>query len=107
VPSCPAPSTPTISSITENTAELNWTAGLNEIEWEVIYGTSGFDPNTMGTIINVLTNPHITLNGLNDSTNYELYVKSVCSLGNSSQLIGPITFSTPCMSTTIPYLMNV
>lgn len=92
IPSCPKPSALTSFSIGIDTANITWTNGLNDSIWIVQYDTTGF---TLGTGNNVVSqNDTLTLSGLSQDTDYDVYLKSICHVGDSSVWIGPISFTT-------------
>jgi len=95
-PSCPAPTDINIGEITEDTVEVSWTAGGNESQWEVIYGEAGFNPETAGES-EVVNTTEVTLTELSPETDYEVYVRAICTNLNSD-LAGPETFTTDEMS---------
>ncbi len=101
---CPRPTDLTITGGTDTTAILNWTENGVATEWEVVYGVSGFNPNTAGT---VLTDddgtPGITVTGLTANTLYDFYVRSICGVGEQSALVGPTTYNTGCGISTAPF----
>ncbi len=93
--SCPRPSALAANNITDNSADLSWTAGNTETTWEVEYGFSGY---TFGTGIStgiISTNPY-ALTNLLPASDYDYYVRAVCGAGDSSLWAGPFTFTTPC-----------
>lgn len=100
---CPAPTNLEISNISDNSADVTWTVGDAETEWEIIYGTTGFDPLTEGTTVQVSGTPETILTGLSASSYYDVYVKAVCGVGNESSLVGPVNFATNCGVITAPY----
>jgi hypothetical protein len=76
---CPAPTDVAVSNITTTTADVSWTPGSSETEWEIKYGSAGFDPNTTGiSVTDNDGNPTNTLNGLTPNTNYDVYVRAIC-----------------------------
>ncbi len=89
-PSCPVPSTLTISAITPMSAVATWTAGGAETSWLVKYSA----PTT--TAIAGPT-PSYTMAGLTPSTNYSVQVKGICAVGDSSIWTVVKTFATPCL----------
>ena len=103
LPACSEPSYPVITagSITTSSAEVSWTNGYNNTQWEIVVQPIGTGvPTTPGII--VTTNPY-TLTGLNSSTRYEVYVRAVCSASLQSTWAGPINFITVCTTQPIPY----
>src|SRR5690606_12475010 len=102
-PTCPDPSGLTVNSLTENTADITWTAGGTETEWEIEYGITGFTPGT-GTPI--ADNDGVlgeTLTGLTANTTYDVYVTAICGPGDESGQVGPESFTTlapPCLEVT-------
>lgn len=103
LPACSEPSYPvvTVGSITTSTAEVSWTNGYNNTQWEVVAQPIGTGiPTAPGIIVN--TNPY-TLTGLDPSTRYEFYVRAVCSASLQSAWAGPTNFITVCTTQPIPY----
>ena len=105
-PSCPKPTQLAVTGTTSSSVTLSWTPGNEETEWEIVYGTPGFDPTLEGTTIqNVTTNP-CTVSNLTHSTQYEFYVIAVCSATDHSYLSNSITQATDCGAITAPYTEN-
>jgi hypothetical protein len=97
VPNCPAPTAPTAGTLTNTTAQVSWsTTPSAGSTFTVIYGLTGFDPNTAGTSITGITGTSTTLTGLSPSTTYCFYVQQVCGgFNGSSTRVGPACFTTP------------
>jgi gliding motility-associated-like protein len=97
---CFTPTTLTANNVTTTAADLGWANPAGSTSWEVavIEATASFT----GTGTVVTTNPyHVT--GLNASTSYVFYVRSLCDpTGNNSGWAGPFSFST----TQIPADLN-
>ncbi len=103
IPSCLNPTIPTASSITNVSAQLQWIANAGEVEWDIKYGTPGFNPASEGTLISgIFDNPY-TLTGLAPSTTYAYFVRAVCDSSSTSPWEGPISFTTLCNPFTIPF----
>ncbi len=101
---CPAPTNLTVSNITTSSADLSWTAGDAETEWEVLWGPAGFDPSTEGTLVSDDDGTlGVTLSGLTENTPYDYYVKSICSSSSSSDFEGPFAFTTSCEAFVAPF----
>ncbi|MEQ8908098.1 MAG: fibronectin type III domain-containing protein [Vicingaceae bacterium] len=98
-PSCPKPSDLLASSITINSASISWTENAGATQWMIEYGAAGFSPG-IGSAIN--TNPY-SLSGLSSNTSYDVYIRSICGVGDSSDWVGPYAFETPCDVYTAPY----
>lgn len=109
LPACSEPSYPvvTTNSITSTSAEVSWTNGYNNSQWELVaqpLGT-GFPttPPATGAVVNIVnTNPY-TITGLDPSTRYEFYVRAYCSSALQSVWAGPVNFNTLCIAQPIPY----
>ena len=83
------------ANITESTASVDWNDnnGLPPANgWEIEYGPAGFAQGT-GTVVPVAAHPY-TLSGLTSSTNYDVYVRALCSAAEQSGWIGPVSFTT-------------
>ncbi len=92
-PTCLHPTNLSVSNITVGAATLDWTENNTATEWEVEYGLTGFSQGT-GNTVTVTSKPY-TLSGLNDTTSYDFYVRSICTVGDTSFWSGPISFLTP------------
>ncbi|SHE76617.1 Por secretion system C-terminal sorting domain-containing protein [Psychroflexus salarius] len=101
---CPAPTALDAINITDEAADLTWTAGNAETEWEVVWGPAGFDPATEGTTVSDNDGTlGVSLSGLDDETSYEFYVTAVCGANDESTQTGPFEFTTACSALTAPY----
>jgi len=90
---CPSITDLTIDSTTLNTANISWTAGSSETNWEIAVQLAGTGtPAETGT---PTTTNSFTDNTLNASTAYEVYVRADCDTGDFSNWTGPINFTTP------------
>ena len=101
IPSCLDPTALAASGVTTTTADLAWTIGGTETQWNVEYGVTGFTPGA-GTLVAVGT-PTYTITGLNSNTSYDFYVQADCGGVDTSGWVGPVSFTTPCVIYTIPY----
>ena len=99
--SCPVPTGLSSSATTTNTATLSWTTG-GATNWLIEYGSIGFTPGT-GTEVSASSNTNFVLSGLSASTNYDIYVRDYCGVGDTSLYTGPIAISTLCNASTAPY----
>jgi gliding motility-associated-like protein len=92
LPTCPQPTNLTVSAINMTSANLGWTEAGSATQWEVFVQAPGAGvPTGSGTL--VTTNPY-TVTGLTSGTNYEFYVRAVCSTTDKSTWAGPKTFAT-------------
>jgi len=107
-PTCPKPTDllVTVGSVTQTTAELSWTAGGSEQQWEIYAVPSvGATPPVNNTPLNtgvagyyltdVNENPY-TIEGLLPGTAYIYYVRAICSDTDISTwtILNPRTFIT-------------
>ena len=106
IPTCQSPINVTVSSITSSTAVVTWndrsTSPTNNYELE--YGIAGFTLGH-GTRISSNTNP-TTLTGLTAGTDYEVYVRSLCSSTDESRWSFCAQFNTECGAMTLPLIYN-
>ncbi len=91
-PTCPQPTAFTVVQATLNDAQLAWTAGGSETQWEIQYGPQGFVLGS-GTIIPVTTNP-FTVTNLTPNSFYQVYIRAICTPGDSSYWTPPVAFNT-------------
>ncbi|MFZ6052500.1 choice-of-anchor J domain-containing protein [Halocola ammonii] len=95
-PVCLPPSEITLENITPDAANISWVENNSAQTWNIRYGEPGFDPETSeGQIVYADSNNDFLLNSLEDTTTYEVYVRSMCSEDNLvSTYAGPVTFTT-------------
>src|SRR5690554_2873823 len=105
-PTCLPPTDLTLVSVDVDSAEVSWVSQDRETTWNVIYGETGFDPETQGTTIVVQDTPTATITGLDSNTRYDVYVQAECEADDLSMLTGPLSFYTNCLATTVPYLQD-
>lgn len=104
VVTCPRPSNLVVDEVTESTANLTWTEGDVETQWEVEYGVEGF-VHGEGTSVIVNENT-LNLVGLASATTYNVYVRAICAEGDSSLWLSTTPFTTSCAAYTLPYTEN-
>jgi len=104
-PPCPNPNFANldVSNITTTTANLTWTAGYTETQWQVVIQSplSGV-PSGSGTTVN--TTPSYNAIGLTPDTTYEYYVRAICSATENSDWVGPFPFKTICNALPTPFI---
>ncbi len=100
-PACPDPSEIAISGITTSGADVTWTEGFLETQWEVAVQPAGTGVPAAGEEVNDDT--EYTATGLSADTYYEVYVKTICNDTDQSGWIGPVTFKTLCEAYTAPF----
>ena len=99
--SCPAPTSVTLNSVSQTTAEFGWTSTGGD--WNIIIGPAGTTPGTGTVQSNITSNPH-TITSLTPGTVYEFWVRDSCGLGDVSTWTGPFTFATLCNPFSLNYL---
>ena len=96
---CPAPTTVTVSNITQNNATVSWTESGDASAWQICF--NGDEEN----LINVTTIPY-TLTGMNPETEYTVKVRANCGGGASSEWSELVTFTTQ-MASVVPTILTV
>ena len=90
---CPnIPSNISVSNITATTVDVNWTAGSDDSAWEIVVVPSNATPES-GTPEQTTVQPY-TVTGLQDNTQYKVYVRTDCGGGDHSYWSSPKTFTT-------------
>ena len=80
---CKRPKALTCTAVDNHNATLSWTAGGDETEWRIAYGTTpDFDP-TKSDYQDVSSNP-ATITGLAPETTYYAYIRANCGAGDVS-----------------------
>lgn len=67
------------------TVDLAWNAGDNESAWEVVYGTTGFNPATSTPVAVSATS--YTITNLIPYQVYDFYVRALCGNGQESEWV--------------------
>ena len=93
LPTCPQPTNLTVTGIGMNSANLGWTEAGTATQWEVFVVPNGSAVPAPGSGTVVNTNPY-TFTGLTAATNYQFYVRAICSATDASTISGPIAFTT-------------
>ena len=91
-PNCMYPTNLHASNVSSDAITLAWTETGSASQWNVLYGLTGFDPETEGTTISADANPY-TVTGLQNATSYDFYVQADCG-GVTSPWTGPVTVKT-------------
>lgn len=100
---CPSPFNLHTTLISTNSAMANWSSGGDAVSWDLIWGTTGFDPENSGTLVENLPATNFQLAGLSPLTSYDFYVRSNCSDELSSAWSGPASFTTLCSAFSLPF----
>jgi hypothetical protein len=91
-PTCPQPTNFSLNQASLVDAEVSWTAGGSETQWQIQYGLQGFTLGS-GTTVNITTNPY-TITGLTPNSFYQAYIRAICSAGDSSYWTPVLSFNT-------------
>ncbi len=107
VTGCPEPLKLEVTDIDIKKATISWTDAYNASSWEYFVQEKGKGiPVAKGILTNkkenVLTQDQSGKN-LEPNTEYEFYVRTVCSAGGYSIWSGPITFVTLCSTYQAPF----
>lgn len=100
---CRRPTNVTVSNITVNSAQVNWTSE-NGSGWLIEYGRRGFTLGT-GTVVTSSSTSY-TLQNLSAATLYQVYVRTLCGAGDTSRYSFVTNFATDCGPITLPYVEN-
>jgi hypothetical protein len=92
---CAQPSALTPVTITPFDATFGWTDNAGATEWELEWGAPGFTPGTGTGLGNLVTtnNPEL-ITGLTPATDYDVYVRAVCAINDSSLWTGASSITT-------------
>ncbi len=99
---CLSPDSVRFSSVTSNSASLAFRNRGGANKWLIEYDTAFFFPGTgRRTIIN---DTNLRISGLNPSTKYFLYIRTICGAGDSGAYRGIYEFTTQCLPVnTLPW----
>jgi hypothetical protein len=104
VPDADEPQDLVLISTTDEGGSFEWTAGGSETSWYVEWGLPGFAPGTGAEIGSaVVSDPEIEITGLDDQTEYDVYVAADCGAGSVVGDWTGITFVTDCAEFPLPF----
>ena len=89
---CPNPSSIVLVSNTGTSADISWSPGGTESSWQVQYDTAGFVPGTGNFAIS--SSASYSMSALSSLTSYNVYVRAICAVGDTSMWNGPFSFTT-------------
>jgi hypothetical protein len=110
IPTCSQPSALISSSITENSATISWTAPSTapSLGYEYYYSTTNSAPTNAtvptGSVGAGITTANLT--SLSSASTYYFWVRSVCSVSDSSNWSSVAIFSTPCAPSSVNYTQD-
>ena len=79
--SCPEVHELRYTKVGNSAAIVQWDAGANHSDWQLCYGTPGFDPD--GAEATTIRVPQRALTGLSATAHYDVYVKARCQFDRS------------------------
>ena len=96
--SCPMVSGLTVSNITDESADISWTPGGTESQWEI-----RVSPAVDGDTLISVSSTSYSFSNMNSNTQYTVTVKAICSSTDQSYAVGT-TFKTLCgLMTQLPF----
>ncbi len=105
IPDCQRPNNISVSNITATSADIAWNDRSSSLQWQVEYTLHGFSVGT-GTRVTTTNNP-LTVTALQPSTSYDVYVRSICGPGDTSEWSRtPFFFVTQQNPATVPYFFD-
>ena len=105
IPTCTDPSALVSANVTSSSVDISWDAPnpAPALGYQYVISTSNTPPTAAGT--SVTTTFASVTTGLLPTTQYYVFVRSICSATDISPWAGPITFTTACAPiTTLPHV---
>src|SRR5690606_7772748 len=90
VPDCPKPTNFVAGGVSADGATLSWVS--DGTDFELKYGTTGFDVETAGTSVGLTTFSY-NLTDVTEGQTYDVYVRRDCDADGFSNWTGPISFT--------------
>ncbi|WP_162903013.1 Ig-like domain-containing protein [Taibaiella koreensis] len=81
---CMAPASPGATAITSTSATLDWGQAGTPAQWQIKYGSTGFNVSTGGTSVYTTVKPYTLNPPLSPATAYDYYVRAICAPGDTS-----------------------
>ncbi|MCT4622849.1 MAG: GEVED domain-containing protein, partial [Schleiferiaceae bacterium] len=105
-PSCPDPANLNVKGITDSSAIFEWVSNNSAATNQVWWGPQGFwqgTGTTGGTMLSTAADS-MAVDTLNSAYCYDVYVRTICTGGDTSAWVGPFTFCTLCSPFTAPFI---
>jgi hypothetical protein len=105
IPTCTDPSALVSANVTSSSVDISWDAPnpAPALGYQYVIATTNTPPTGAGTAVTT-TFAQVTT-GLLPTTQYYVFVRSICSATDISPWAGPITFTTACAPiTTLPHV---
>jgi len=99
IPACPSVINVTTNNIVDVTAQTNWQSTGAETSWEISlqpFGTPAPVGNTLPAYLHTTSTHPYTFTNLTPATQYQYYVRAICSGTSQSTWVGPFEFTTRC-----------
>jgi gliding motility-associated-like protein len=99
IPACPSVTNVTTSNLIDTSVTIDWEVVGSETSWEISVqplGTPAPVGNTMPEYLTTTTSHPKTISGLIPATQYQYYVRAICSESSQSEWVGPFDFTTRC-----------
>ena len=94
IPTCIAPRNITATENSTSSITVDWVDITPAIEWQIEYGPHGYTRGSAaGTSLTVTSHP-VTLTSLDTLTSYDVYVRPICTVGDTARWYAPTTLST-------------
>ena len=98
VQSCPIPTNASVDSLTDISVGIGWTGNNPNFEVDIAQDATALGSGT----VFVTSLDSLFTDTLTSVTDYRVYVREICGVGDTSGWLGPITFSTVCPSALTP-----
>jgi hypothetical protein len=105
IPTCADPTAVVVANVTSSSVDISWDAPATAPAsgYQYVIATTNTPPTGAGTAVTT-TFASVTT-GLLPTTQYYVFVRSICSTTDASPWAGPITFTTACAPiTTLPHV---
>jgi len=96
---CLAPAGLAVSNVVATSANATWTT--NTASGQIVIVPQGNGANT-GTPV-AISGTTASLPSLTPNTNYSVFVRTICGVGDTSNWSTPVNFLTPCLATNVPW----
>ena len=83
IPTCPKVMNIHSEAATTTSITFDWVETGTAQMWEVIYGPLGFNQSTGNSMF--VTSRPVTITGLDSATNYDVYVRPICGVGDTGR----------------------